>query len=79
MPQAIGDAKKASIYVLSNGVAAENSASNISKLPGEIDATLVGTVKDGQDVTVTSKGTDTVGKTTVAWDLKIKTKVLAAK
>lgn len=79
MPQAIGDGKKAGVYILSNGIAAENSSSNISKLPGEVDATVVGTVKDGQDVTVTSKGSDRVGQTTVAWDLKLKAKVLAAK
>jgi hypothetical protein len=65
--------------VLSNGVAAENTSSNISKLPGEVDASLVGAVKAGQDVTVTSKGSDTVGKTTMAWDLKLKAKVLAMK
>ena len=79
MPQAIGDAKKAGVYVLSNGVGAENSGMNINKLPGEVDVTLVGSVKDGQDVTLTSKGTETIGKTIVAWDLKLKTKVLAAK
>src|SRR5688572_18803786 len=78
-PQSAGDGKKASVYVLSNGVAAENTSSNISKLPGEIDASLVGAVKAGQDVTVTSKGSDTVGKTTVAWDLKLKSKVHAMK
>lgn len=79
MPQAIGDARKAGIYLLSNGVAAENTGNNINKLPGEIEATLVGTVKPGQDVTLTSKGTDTIGKTTVAWNLNVKARVLALK
>lgn len=74
-PQSVGDGKQASVYVMSNGVAAENSSSNISKLPGEVVASLVGTVKAGQDVTVTSKGSETVGKTTLAWDLKLKAKV----
>ena len=78
-PQSAGDGKKASVYVLSNGVAAENTSLNISKLPGEIDAALIGTVKAGQDVTVTSKGSDTVGKTTVAWDLKLRAKIVAVK
>ena len=30
-------------------------------------------------MTLTSKGSETLGKTTLAWDLKIKTKVLAMK
>jgi hypothetical protein len=61
--------------VRTNGVAAENTSTNVSKLPGEIDASLVGAVKAGQDVTVTSKGSDAVGKTTMAWDLKLKAKI----
>jgi len=36
-------------------------------------------MKAGQDGTVTRKGYDTVGKTTVAWDLKLKSKVHAMK
>lgn len=77
--QSVGDAKKATVYVLGNGIASEGTATNINKLPAEVDASLVGTVKEGQEVTLTSKGSDTLGKTTLAWDLKIKTKVLAMK
>ena len=78
-PQAMGDGKTAGVYILSNGVAGEGRGSNISRLPGEIDATVVGTVKEGQDVTVTSKGTDKIGTTVVAWDLKLNAKVYASK
>jgi hypothetical protein len=77
--QGIGDAKKASVYVLGNGIASEGNATNISKLPAEVDASLVGSVKEGQEVTLTSKGSDTTGSTTLAWDLKLKTRVLALK
>jgi hypothetical protein len=77
--QGIGDAKKASVYVLGNGIASEGNATNINKLPAEVDASLVGSVKEGQEVTLTSKGSDTTGSTTLAWDLKLKTRVLALK
>jgi hypothetical protein len=77
--QSVGDAKKASVYVLGNGIASEGTGTNISKLPAEVDASLVGSVKEGQDVTLTSKGSDTAGATTLAWDLKLKTKIVALK
>lgn len=77
--QSVGDAKKASVYVLGNGIASEGTGTNITKLPAEVDASLVGTVKEGQEVTLTSKGSDTMGKTTLAWDLKLKSRILALK
>ena len=40
---------------------------------------MTGPVKAGQEVTVTSKGTDTLQKTTMAWDLKLKAKILPLK
>jgi hypothetical protein len=64
---------------MSNGIAAEGKGTNINKLPAEVDASLVGAVKEGQDVTLTSKGSDTTGSTTLSWDLKLKTRVLALK
>jgi hypothetical protein len=75
--QSVGDAKKATVYIQGAGIAAEGSATNINKLPAEVDASLAGSVKVGQDVTLTSKGSDTLGKTTLAWDLKVKARVLA--
>jgi hypothetical protein len=78
-PQAIGDAQKAGVYIMTNGIVAEGTASNINKLPGEVAVALVGVVKDGQEVTVTSKGSDKMTTTTVAWDLKLKAKVLTLK
>jgi len=77
--ESVGDAKKATVYVLANGVVSDGTGTNVNKLPGEVDASLVGTVTEGQDVTLSSKGSETFGKTTLAWDLKIKTKVLAMK
>ena len=41
--------------------------------------TLTGALKEGQEVAVTSKGSETFSKSTLAWDLKLKSKVLAAK
>jgi hypothetical protein len=77
--QSVGDAKKATVYIQSNGIVAEGNATNINKLPAEVDAALVGTVEAGQDVTLTSKGSDTLGRTTLAWDLRLKAKVLPMK
>jgi hypothetical protein len=73
--QSVGDAKKATVYVMGNGIASEGAAMNINKLPGEVEASLVGTVKEGQEVALTSKGSDA----TLAWDLKLKSRVLAMK
>jgi hypothetical protein len=78
-PQALGNAKQAGVYIQTQGVVAEGTASNINKLPGEVDVTLVGAVKDGQEVAVTSKGSDKITTTTVAWDLKLKARVLTLK
>lgn len=78
-PQALGNAKQAGFYIATQGIVKEGTASNINKLPGEVDVTLVGAVKDGQEVTVTSKGSDKITTTTVAWDLKLKARVLTLK
>ena len=64
---------------MGNGIVSEGKGTNVNKLPAEVDASLVGTVKEGQDVTLTSKGSDTMGSTTLAWDLRLKSRVLAMK
>src|SRR5262249_28258872 len=63
--QSIGDARKATVSVNGNGIGSEGSGVTVSKLPAEVDASLVGAVKEGQDVMLTSKGSDTLGKTRV--------------
>jgi hypothetical protein len=78
--ESVGDAKKASsFYIMGQDISAEGNATNVNKLPSEVEFSVVGPVKEGQDVSVTSKGSDTLGKTTLAWDLKLKAKVLAMK
>jgi hypothetical protein len=78
-PPAIGNGKMATVQIAAQSVVAEGTGTTINKLPGEVDVTLVGAVKDGQEVTVTTKGSDKIVKTTLAWDLKLKAKVLTLK
>jgi hypothetical protein len=39
---------------------------------------LTGRLKEGQEVAVTSKRSESFSKSTLAWDLKLKSKLLAA-
>jgi hypothetical protein len=75
----VGDAKKATVYVYGYSVGSEGSNININKFGNDVDAALAGPVKEGAEVTLTSKGSDTLQKTTMAWDLKVKAKVLPLK
>lgn len=78
--QSLGDFKKAtSFFISSNGISAEGNANNINKLPSQVNVAIVGAVRDGEEVTLTTKGADTVGKTTLAWDLRLRATVLAMK
>ncbi len=77
--ESVGDAKKATFYLYTYSVGKEGSNMNINKFGEGVDVSLAGSVKEGQQVTLTSKGSDTLMKSTVAWDLKVTAKILALK
>jgi hypothetical protein len=72
----VGDAKKATVYLYGYSVGAEGSNINVNKFGSDVDVAVVGPVKAGQEVTLTSKGSDTLQTTTMAWDLKVKARIL---
>ena len=77
--QSVGDGKKATVYVYGYSVGEQGSNININKFGSDTDVTVTGPVKVGQEVAVASKGSDTLSKTVMAWDLKLKGKVLPLK
>jgi hypothetical protein len=77
--EAVGDAKKATLYLYTYAVGAEGSNININKFGSDVEVALGGPVKAGQEVTVTSKGTDTLRDTVMAWDLRLEARVLPLK
>jgi hypothetical protein len=77
--ESVGDAKKATVYVYGYSVGEQGSNININKFGTDTDVSVTSPIKIGQDVTVTSKGSDTLSKTVMAWDLKVKAKVLPLK
>ena len=78
-PEAAGDTKKATVFVYSYSVGTEGSNLNANKFGSDVPVTLTGALKEGQEVGVTSKGSESFSKSTLAWDLKLKSKVLASK
>jgi hypothetical protein len=73
-PGEVGDARKAAVYVYSS---ADGSSLTTSKVPGDVQVAVAGPVKVGQDITLTSKGSDTVGGKPMTWNLSLKAKVVA--
>jgi hypothetical protein len=76
--ESVGDTKKVSVYVYSYNVGVEGSNLNVNKFGSDVPVTLTGPLKEGQEVAVTSKGSESFSKSTLAWDLKVKSKVLAS-
>jgi hypothetical protein len=76
--ESVGDTKKATVYVYSYNVGVEGSNLNANKFGSDVPVTLTGPLKEGQEVAVTSKGSESFSKSTLAWDLKVKSKVLAS-
>jgi hypothetical protein len=74
---AVGDAKKASIVIQTDDLGVKGSV--IFKPSGGFDASLIGPVKEGQEVTLTSKGSGTLSDITLSWDFKVKAKVVSSK
>jgi hypothetical protein len=77
--ESLGNAKKASIFIYGYGISSQGSNMNINEFGDSVEATLTGTIKDGQEVAFTSKGSDKLGETTFSWDLNVKAKVLLYK
>jgi hypothetical protein len=76
--ESVGDTKKATVYVYSYNVGVEGSNLNANKFGSDVPVTLTGALKEGQEVAVTSQGSEKFSKSTLAWDLKVKSKVLAS-
>ena len=76
---AVGDPKKATLYVYTNGVGKQGSNMNINKFGEKEDLALNGTVKEGQEVSFAAKGSDKLGESIVNWDVKLKSKLLPVK
>jgi hypothetical protein len=70
---AVGDPKKATVFIYGFGIGASGSNVNLNKFGNGVDVAVAGTVKAGQEVTLTSKGSDSM----IDWDLKTKAKILA--
>jgi len=76
--ESAGDPKKATVFVYSYNIGAEGSNLNANKFGNTVPVTLTGSLKEGQEVAVISKGSETFSKSTLAWDLNLKSKVLAS-
>jgi len=77
-PQSAGTLGKAWADVYSFGIGAPNSNLNFSLTEGELKGTLAGVPKEGATVTFSSMGQGSLEKDTLAWDVKVTTKVLPA-
>jgi hypothetical protein len=73
--EAVGDPKKAFLHVRADGVSQLNV--DAEETPTQFNASLTGAIKEGEEVTVISKGSDTSLK--LDWDLKLKGKILPSK
>lgn len=77
-PESAGDTKKATVFVYSYSVGTEGSNLNANAFGSDVPVALTGALKEGQEVGVTSKGSQSFSKNTLAWDPKVKSKVLAS-
>jgi hypothetical protein len=78
--QDLGDVKKASsLNMYANGIGKEGNNSNGGVRAADVPITLTGALKDGQDVTLVTKGTTKLGNEAFSWDLNVKAKVLLKK
>lgn len=74
--QSMGDPKKATVFIYSYSVGSQGSNLNVNKFGSDVNVAISGPVRVGEEVTVTSKGSDTLSKTVMAWDLKLKARIL---
>jgi len=78
--QDLGDVKKASsLNIYANGIGKEGNNSNGGVRAAAVPITLTGALKEGQDVTLVTKGMTKLGNETFSWDLNVKAKVLLKK
>jgi hypothetical protein len=64
----VGDARKAHLWVKAE---VNNHGYNVGVNPGASDLSLAGALKEGQEITLTGKGSGS----SMAWDLNVKAKV----
>jgi hypothetical protein len=79
--EAVGSAKKATIIIQTDDLGMKGTGTVMFRTSGsEVDVSLTGTVKEGQEVTLTSKGSATpFSNTTLGWNVNVKAKVLPSK
>jgi hypothetical protein len=75
----VGDPKKATLYIYGYGIGKQGSNMNVNKFGEKEDLTVTGTVKEGQEVALTAKGSDKLGDSNFSWDVKLKSKLLPVK
>lgn len=73
-PESLGDPSKAWRHVYSYGIGSQGSNLNLSGGPEDYVATLDGSVKEGETVTLTSEGSHPDWG--FSWDLEVEAKVL---
>jgi hypothetical protein len=74
----VGDFDKAGVHLYAFGIGKEGSNLNFSVEPGKYQGSIAGAIKPGGAIEVASKGTDTLFKDKLSWNLKLKAKVLKA-
>jgi hypothetical protein len=77
--QAVGDAKKATLFIYSNGLGSRGYSLNANQNGATVDVSLAGTVKEGQEITLNSTGSESFETGKLTWALKVKAKVLTLK
>ena len=76
----VGNPKKGSLGVLADNISKPGQRTGFDTSAWVLDSSLSGAVKEGNDVTFASKGANAAGgANTLAWDLKVKGKILARK
>jgi hypothetical protein len=73
----VGDPKTAYFYLFSYGIGPKLISLNVNDFGKNINMTLTGPLKVGQEITLTSKGTQTLMGDKLDWNLNVKKKILA--
>jgi hypothetical protein len=76
-PEEVGDHSKASIHFYAYAIGDRGSNLNYNQLPGGYEGTLTGKVAPGEEIELVIKGEDDLGEDVLAWDLNLKTTILA--
>ena len=75
----VGDPKTAYFYMLAYSIGKPSNTNNVNKSGKDVEASLTGPLKVGQEVALNTKGSVMFFNDKVEWNLKIKEKLLAMK